>query len=87
MKEVGPGGHFLDAAHTRKADLFIFPSQNNVTYEQWDAEGRKDSEQTGLDKAKQWLERYQTPAIDPGLDAALLGFIAERESAIPQEIR
>ena len=87
VKEVGPGGHFLGAAHTRKADLFIFPSQNNVTYEQWDAEGRKDSEQTGLDKAKQWLERYQAPAIDPVLDAALLGFIAERESAIPQEIR
>jgi trimethylamine--corrinoid protein Co-methyltransferase len=87
VKEVGPGGHFLGAAHTRKADLFIFPSQNNVTYEQWDAEGRKDSEQTGLDKAKQWLERYQAPAIDPVLDAALLGFIAERESAIIQEIR
>ena len=40
VKDVGPGGHFLGAAHTRKADLFIFPSQNNVTYEQWDDEGR-----------------------------------------------
>ena len=43
VKDVGPGGHFLGTAHTRKADLFIFPSQNNVTYEQWDVEGRKDS--------------------------------------------
>ena len=87
VKDVGPGGHFLGAAHTRKADLFIFPSQNNVTYEQWDVEGRKDSEQVGLDKAKQWLERYEAPAIDSMIDEALLALIAEREAAIPKEVR
>ena len=87
VKDVGPGGHFLGAAHTRKADLFIFPSQNNVTYEQWDVEGRKDSEQVGLDKAKQWLERYEAPAIDPTIDEALLALIADREAAIPEEVR
>lgn len=87
VKDVGPGGHFLGAAHTRKADLFIFPSQNNVTYEQWDVEGRKDSEQVGLDKAKQWLERYEAPAIDPMIDEALLALIAERETTIPKEVR
>jgi trimethylamine--corrinoid protein Co-methyltransferase len=87
VKDVGPGGHFLGAAHTRKADLFIFPSQNPVTYEQWDVEGRKDSEQVGLDKAKQWLERYEAPAIDPMIDEALLALIAEREATIPKEVR
>ena len=87
VKDVGPGGHFLGAAHTRKADLFIFPSQNNVTYEQWDVEGRKDSEQVGLDKAKQWLERYEAPAIDSMIDEALLALIAEREATIPKEVR
>ncbi len=87
VKDVGPGGHFLGAAHTRKANLFIFPSQNNVTYEQWDVEGRKDSEQVGLDKAKQWLERYEAPAIDPMIDEALLALIAEREATIPKEVR
>ena len=87
VKDVGPGGHFLGTAHTRKADLFIFPSQNNVTYEQWDVEGRKDSEQVGLDKAKQWLERYEAPAIDPMIDEALLALIAEREATIPKEVR
>ena len=87
VKDVGPGGHFLGTAHTRKADLFIFPSQNNVTYEQWDVEGRKNSEQVGLDKAKQWLERYEAPAIDPMIDEALLALIAEREATIPKEVR
>ena len=86
IKDVGPGGHFLGAAHTRKADLFIFPSQNNVTYEQWDVEGRQDSEQVGLAKAKRWLARYEEPGIDPTLDQTLLAFIAEREAAISAEL-
>ena len=87
VKDVGPGGHFLGAAHTRKADLFIFPSQNNVTYEQWDGEGRKDSEQVGLDKAKQWLARYEEPEFDPTIDEALSTFIAGKEATIPSELR
>jgi len=87
VKDVGPGGHFLGTAHTRKADLFIFPSQNNVTYEQWDVEGRKDSEQVGLDKAKQWLARYEEPEFDPTIDEALSTFIAEKEATIPSELR
>ncbi len=87
VKDVGPGGHFLDAAHTRKANLFIFPSQNNVTYEQWDDEGRKDSEQVGLDKAKQWLARYEEPEFDPTIDEALSTFITEKEATIPSELR
>ena len=85
--DVGPGGHFLGTAHTRKADLFIFPSQNNVTYEQWDVEGRKDSEQVGLDKAKQWLARYEEPEFDPTIDEALSTFIAGKEATIPSELR
>ena len=87
VKDVGPGGHFLGTAHTRKADLFIFPSQNNVTYEQWDVEGRKDSEQVGLDKAKQWLARYEEPEFDPTIDEALSTFIAGKEATIPSELR
>ena len=82
VKQVGPGGHFLGAAHTRKANLFIFPSQNNVTYEQWEADGRKDNAQIGLEKAKNWLARYEEPGIDTDIDEALQAFIACRESQI-----
>ena len=83
VKEVGPGGHFLGAAHTRRSNLFIFPSQNNVTFEQWDVDGRKDSEQVGIEKTKDWLERYEAPPIDPAVDEALLDYIARREAEIP----
>ncbi len=87
VKEVGPGGHFLGAAHTRKANLFIFPSQNNVTFEQWEAEGRKSSEQVGLDKARRWLVRYEAPAMDPALDQQLKEFITKRESEVPNTLQ
>ncbi len=86
VKEVGPGGHFLGAAHTRRSNLFIFPSQNNVSWEQWDLDGRKDSAQVGLDKARAWLERYKEPEIDPVLDEALLEFVRKRESEIPARL-
>ena len=83
VKQVGPGGHFLGAAHTRKSNLFIFPSQSNGPWEQWEIEGRKDSERVGHDKARDWLKRYEPPEIDRTLDEALLGFIKKRESEIP----
>ena len=84
IKEVGHGGHFLGTAHTRKADLFMFPSQNNVTFEQWDSEGRKTSDQVGIEKAKQWLRRYEAPVLDESVDLSLLEFIRERESKLSE---
>lgn len=78
VKSVGPGGHFLGEAHTRKSDLFIFPSQDNNTFEQWEAEGRPTSVDLGNRKAAAWLKRYSEPGIDPGLDEALLEFIRRR---------
>lgn len=83
MREVGPGGHFLGAAHTRKSDLFIHDLQNNVTYEQWEEDGHKDAEQVGLEEAKRWLAHYEAPPIDPGLDEALLEFVARRSAELP----
>ncbi len=82
-RRVGPGGHFLGETHTLNSNLFIFPSQHNNSYEQWDAEGRLDSEAVGVQKAKQWLAKYQAPPIDAALDEALLDFIARRSREIP----
>ena len=79
--------HFLGAAHTRRSNLFIFPSQSNITYEQWSEEGAKDSAAAGLEKAKRWLARYEPPPIDPALDEALRDFVARREREIPASLR
>ncbi len=86
VKHVGPGGHFLGEAHTRKSNLFIFPSQNNVTYEQWEADGKKDSARVGLDRARDWLNRYEAPAMDRSLDQALLEFIRKKTRELPKTV-
>ena len=79
---MGPGGHFLGEAHTLRSNLFIFPSQHNNTFEQWEAEGRPDSIAAGNAKAASWLRRYVEPEIDPALDTALLDYIARRSSEL-----
>lgn len=85
VKSVGPGGHFLGEATTLKNDLFIFPSQYNNTYEQWDAEGRPTSIETGNAKAQDWLNRYEVPHIDSALDQELLDFIVRRTDELKPE--
>ena len=82
-KRVGPGGHFLGETHTLNSNLFIFDSQHNNSYEQWDMEGRLDSEAVGVRKAKKWLKKYEAPPIETGLDEALLEYITRRSREIP----
>ncbi len=82
VKKVGPGGHFLGEAHTRSSNLFIFDSQHNNPFEQWQVEGCPESETVGVRKAKKWLERYEAPAMDKILDQALLDYIERRSREI-----
>jgi len=82
-KKIGPGGHFLGETHTLNSNLFIFDSQHNNSFEQWQADGSLDSEAVGVRKAKAWLEKYQEPPIDPALDEALLAYIERRTAEIP----
>lgn len=82
-KKIGPGGHFLGETHTLNSNLFIFDSQHNNSFEQWEADGCLDSEAVGVIKAKKWLEKYEAPPIDVALDEALLGYIDKRTREIP----
>ena len=84
MKRVGPGGHFLGETHTLNSNLFIFDSQHNNSFEQWEVDGRLDSEQVGIKKAQQWLKKYEAPAIDEVLDQALLDYIKRKTMEIPE---
>lgn len=81
-KKIGPGGHFLGETHTLNSNLFIFESQHNNSFEQWEMDGHLDSEAVGVLKAKKWLEKYELPPMDPALDAALLEYIEKRSSEI-----
>lgn len=83
IREVGPGGHFLGAAHTRKSKLFNLDLQNNVTFEQWEMEGEKDALAVGLEAASRWLSLYEDPPMDASIDAALIDYMQRRKQDIP----
>jgi trimethylamine--corrinoid protein Co-methyltransferase len=86
MREVGPGGHYFGTEHTQahfQSAFFMHELLDNNSYEQWEADGRKDAATRGLEAARRMLEHYEAPALDPAIDEALQAFIREREALLP----
>lgn len=89
IKEVGPGGHFLGTAHTLKnfETAFFMPELfDNNSYEQWLAEGGLDANARALNRARETLDRYEEPGLDPSIDEALQAFMAKREAELPDTV-
>ena len=86
IREVGPGQHFLGCAHTQanfETAFYRSAVADNNSFEQWEAEGSKDTVQRANALCKKWLEDYEAPALDPGVDEALMAFIRERKDSMP----
>ena len=86
FQEVGPGSHFLSSAHTLRnyeTAFFDFELSDNNSFEQWSQEGSRDIVSRANQKWKAMLDAYQPPAVDPAKNEALLTFIAERKSSMP----
>ena len=86
IREVGPGSHFLGCAHTQtnfETAFYRSPVADNNSFEQWEAEGAMDAERRANALWKSMLERYEAPAIDPGVDEALRDFMTRRKAAMP----
>ena len=86
IEEVGPGSHFLGSAHTRANFLdafFISGMSDNNSYEQWSAEGGKDTAQRAFGEWKRLLEEYADPGLDAGTDEALRDFVDRRKAGMP----
>ena len=86
LREIGPGNHFLGSSHTQanfETAFWRSSLSDNTTFEQWDSEGRMDSEQRARARATQMLAEYQAPDIDPEIDAALREYIENRMAALP----
>ena len=86
MREVGPGSHFLGCAHTQanfESAFFRSAVADNNSYEQWEAEGAKDTAQQANEIFKRQLADYQAPELDPGIDEALNAFIAQKKESMP----
>ncbi|MCB1477634.1 MAG: trimethylamine methyltransferase family protein [Tepidamorphaceae bacterium] len=86
IEEVGPGSHYLGCAHTQAnfEDAFYrSPLADNGSFEQWEAEGSLRVEQRANKQYKRWLADYEAPAIDPGIDEALVEFIDKKKASMP----
>ena len=83
FREIGPGGHFLGAAHTQanfESAFYRSEIADNNSFEQWEEEGSMDAAMRANLKWKKMLNEYEAPALDPSIDEALLEFIAKRKS-------
>ncbi len=84
--DIGPGGHYLGHPHTQSnfQEAFFMPKLfDNNTFEQWVADGSVDVAECAAQRAKELLGSYELPAMDEGVDEALLDFISRREREIP----
>ena len=90
VREVGPQGHFLGAAHTvaNYTTAFHMPDvMDQTSFEQWDEAGSKDTQQLGFERVDALLAEYERPPIDDAVEAELLDYVARRMAEIPVEPR
>lgn len=87
-REAGPGGNFLATRHTQAHfETANHPSELCDTghYERWVQAGRPDLERRAGARWQSMLAQYEAPPIDPGVDEALLDFMARRKAALPDQ--
>ena len=78
IKEVGPGGHFLDKDHTFehfRGEFYQPTLSNRDDFEGWCAKGSFQSMEAANKKYKEILESYEVPELTADVDRDLLKFI------------
>jgi trimethylamine--corrinoid protein Co-methyltransferase len=86
IRHNGPGQHFLGSAHTLanfETAFYRSPVADYNSVEQWEEGGSLDAAQRANAIWKRMLAEYEAPAIDPGVDEALLDYIARRKASFP----
>lgn len=89
VREVGPAGHFLGTKHTLEhfEKAFFIPSVMDFnSFEQWSAEGARDHDTRGRERARSLLASYEEPKLEQGVADGLREFIARRERELPDSI-
>ena len=88
IREVGPGQHFLGAAHTQanfEQAFYRSPLADNNSYEQWQEDGSLDTAQRANKIWKEMLNTYEAPPLDPAIDEALNDFMMRRKAEFPDQ--
>jgi len=86
IREVGPGSHYLGAAHTQanfEQAFWRSSIADNNSFEQWLSEGEQDATQRANAKWKKMLRDYVQPDMDPGTAEALQSWIDQRKASFP----
>src|SRR5512133_3631085 len=84
-EEVGPGGHFLGAAHTleRFRDCFYRPLLSSTeNFDRWSKRGSRDTAARAGEIWRSTLESYEQPPMDDGVRAELEEFVLRRRAEL-----
>jgi trimethylamine--corrinoid protein Co-methyltransferase len=84
-QEVGPGGHFLGAAHTleRFRTCFYRPLLSSTeNFDRWQRNGGEDAAARAAKIWRETLESYEPPPMDDGIRAQLEEFVARRRAEL-----
>ncbi|MCO4811707.1 MAG: trimethylamine methyltransferase family protein [Gammaproteobacteria bacterium] len=83
LREVGPGSHFLGAAHTQanfETAFYRSSIADSNSFEQWEQDGSQDAPARANAIWKKMLSEYEAPPLDPAIDEELTSFIERRKS-------
>jgi trimethylamine---corrinoid protein Co-methyltransferase len=86
IRDVGPGSHYLGCAHTQanfETAFYRSAVADNNSFEQWEAEGAKRTDERANAIWKKWLADYEAPELDPGIDEALQEFTSRKKESMP----
>ncbi|MEO1796810.1 MAG: trimethylamine methyltransferase family protein [Pseudomonadota bacterium] len=86
LREVGPGGHYLDAAHTHANYKDAFWRSDVLDYkpfETWADEGARDTQALASVRVEKMLAAYEQPYLDPAIMAAIDAYVAEKKASMP----
>jgi trimethylamine--corrinoid protein Co-methyltransferase len=85
IEAVGPGGFFLDAAHTLRhmREAHYLPSvSQRLPYDQWLADGATDTARRANLRCQALLERYVPPPVDEAAAGRLHDFVERRRAEL-----
>jgi trimethylamine--corrinoid protein Co-methyltransferase len=88
IREMGPGGLFLQSPHTMahfKEWMYMSPLFTTEDFNTWESAGGETLDRRANRAWKQLLESYEDPGLDPAVDEELREFIAKRKAEIPAE--
>ena len=88
LREVGPGSHFLGAAHTQahfEKAFYRSTVADNNSFEQWEQDGSLDAAQRANTIWKSMLDAYEPPPLDPAVDEALIDYMTRRKAEFPDQ--